>query len=207
METEQASDQGRRRSVWSLSTSAVTLSVAGLGWFGYALWYRGQPALWMFLLGATLSLGGFALLIVGSLRLRRKAGGYRLPKLSTLEPAQRLTVQAEKRQWQWISAGQTVGAAASGWGASHFHHPELTWSLIALVVSLHFIALGRAFRTPTFLWTGGAGVCVSLWATLMLSGSGRFLFLGVGMGTATWLSAIYILWNADNLADQAAHHA
>jgi hypothetical protein len=207
MERDRVSDVKRRRSVWSLSTSAMTLSVAGLWWFGSALWHLGHSGLPILWLGTTLWLGAFGLLIAFSLRLRRQAEGYRLPKLATLEPAQRLEVQAQKRQWQWISGGQTVGAAASGWGASCFHHPELTWSLIALVVSLHFLALGRVFRTPTFLGTGGVGACVSLLAILALNGSARFLFLGAGMGTVNWLSAIYLLWNAENLADQAARHA
>jgi hypothetical protein len=147
------------------------------------------------------------LLIVGSLCLRRKADGYRLPKLATLEPAQRLEARAHARQWHWISVGETIGCGAAGWGTSYFHHPELTWSLIPLVVSLHFLALGRASRTPTFLGTGGFGVCVSLWAILALNGSARLLFLGAGMGTVNWLSAIYILWNADQIADKAVASA
>ena len=188
----------RRRSLWGLSLGAMTLSVAGLGWFGYALWHLRQPALWIMIL----LLGAFGLLIVGSLRVRRKADGYRRPKLVTLEPAQRLEAQAHARQWLWISVGETIGCAGSGWGASYFHHPELTWALIALVVSLHFVALGRVFRTPTYVGTGGFGVGVSLWAILALNGSARFLFLGAGMGAVNWLSAIYFLWNADDLADK-----
>jgi hypothetical protein len=201
MEMEPFSSMRRRRSLWGLSLGVMTLSVAGLGWFGYALVHLGQPARWSVLLGA------FGLLILGSLRLRRKAGGFRRPKLATLEPAQRLEAQAHARQWQWISVGETIGCATAGWGASYFHHPELTWSLIALVVSLHFVALGRVFRTPTYLGTGGFGVCVSLWAILALNGSARYLFLGAGMGAVNWLSAIYILWNADHIADNAVRHA
>jgi hypothetical protein len=58
------------------------------------------------------------------------------------------------------------------------------------------------FRVRTYYVTGIAGVGVSLAVILGLGGSGRLVMLGLGMGMVVWMSACYLVWNADDIAHQ-----
>ncbi len=82
-------------------------------------------------------------------------------------------------------------------------HRELIWGTIALVVSLHFIPIGRLVHVRAYHATGLAGSTVALVALWRAQRPNSLLLLTIGMGTVVWSGALYLLLNAERIAERA----
>ena len=191
----------RRRFIWTLYRGIMVLAVAGCVWFafGLAFWRPVPPRLtW------AVPVAAFLLLLMYALRLRSKAEGFTLAKsLSDGGPLEREHALTVMRQFKWVFIGEIVLCCLSDVVCYETHHLELLMPGIGLVVSLHFLPLGRMFRVPTYYATGIAGTIVSLVAILMPRAPLRLSVDGVGLGLVLWSSAVYLLWRADVVATSA----
>jgi hypothetical protein len=144
----------------------------------------------------------FTAIIAAAVRLRRKSESFKLSELKHAD--ENLLRQTRKivLGFRWINGVQIVLIWFSMSLCYYFRHAELVWPFIALVVSLHFVPLAWLFRVRTYYVTGIAGAGVSLAVILGLGGAGRLVMLGSGMGMVVWMSACYLVWNADDIAYQ-----
>ena len=185
--------------IWGLSNGVMALAISGAFWFGMAAW----PArLSVFIALMVLIAMCFTAMIAAFVRLRRKSGGFKLSQLKYADENLRRQTRKIVLGFRWVNGVQMALIWVSMSLCYYFRHPELVWPFIALVVSLHFVPLAWLFRVRTYYVTGIAGVGVSLAVILGLGGSGRLVMLGLGMGMVVWMSACYLVWNADDIAHQ-----
>ena len=93
--------------------------------------------------------------------------------------------------------------ALAVWLCVHAGAQTRIWPAIALVVSIHLIPLARVFHVREYYATAIAGSVVSILALTGLTGSHGVMFLGVGMAAVMWMSAIYLIRNADTVCARA----
>jgi hypothetical protein len=82
-------------------------------------------------------------------------------------------------------------------------HEDLVAPWIALIVSLHFIPLGRIFHVQAYKFVGIVGCAISIAAFSPAFGVDRLIFLGGAMGLLLWLSAVYLVRRADRIGAKA----
>jgi hypothetical protein len=70
---------------------------------------------------------------------------------------------------------------------------ELILSAIAVIVGLHFVALGRIFSTPVFYFTAIAMVLTALAAFAIRDTTLRQAATCIGCGSALWLTSAFLL--------------
>jgi hypothetical protein len=188
---------GRYRYLSGLSRGLVVLTVAAFFWIGLAAWgLRGDPRT-LALAPILLAAGATA---VGGWRLGRRARTLRSPDTQGSEATsiRRLTFW-----FRIISLLQTAFIILAGILCSWLERPDLLWPLIGLVVSLHFIPLGRLFRVRPYYATGVLGTVVSAVAILGFSGPEKLVVAGVGLSIVMVGSSAYVLANVDRLANEA----
>jgi len=83
------------------------------------------------------------------------------------------------------------------------HSVDRVWAWIGLVVSLHLVPLARIFHVRAYYVTAGAGTVVSILALARGPRPDAVPMLGVGLAAVLWLSAVYLLANADRIAESA----
>jgi len=188
-----------RQFIWGLSNGVVALAISGAFWFGMAAWPAGLS---VFLALMALIVTCFTAIFVAAVRLRRKSEGFKLSELKHADENLRRQTRKIILGFRWVNGVQIMLIWLSMSLCYYLRHPELVWPFIALVVSLHFVPLAWLFRVRTYYVTGIAGVGVSLAVILGLGGSGRLVMLGLGMGMVVWMSACYLVWNADDIAHQ-----
>ena len=66
-------------------------------------------------------------------------------------------------------------------------------------MSLHLIPLARLFRVRAHYVAGLAGCLISLVAFTGFGKPHALALLGGGMAIVMWLSAAYVVWNADRI--------
>lgn len=188
-----------RQFIWGLSNGVMALAISGAFWFGMAAW----PAKLSVFLALLLLIGTcFTVIIAASVRLRRKSEGFKLSELKHADENLRRQTRKIVLGFRWVSGVQVVLIWFSMSLCYYYRHAELVWPFIALVVSLHFVPLAWLFRVRAYYVTGIAGAGVSLAVIMGLGGSGRLVILGLGMGMVVWMSACYLVWNADDIAYQ-----
>ena len=186
-----------RQFIWGLSNGVVALAISGAFWFGMAAWPTGLP---IFIALVVLIATCFAAIIAASIRLRGKSQGFKLSELKLADENLRKQTRKIVLGFRLVNCGQCVLIWLSMALCYYFRHPELVWPFIALIVSLHFVPLAWLFSVGTYYVTGIAGVGVSLAVISGLGGANRLVFLGSGMGMVVWLSAVYLVWKADDIA-------
>ena len=188
-----------RQFIWGLSNGVVALAMSGAFWFGMAAW---PTKLSVFLALLLLNGACFTAIITAAVRLRRKSNGFKLSELTHADESLRRQTRKIVLGFRWVNGVQVVLIWVSMSLCYYLRHAELVWPFIALVVSLHFVPLAWLFRVKAYYMTGIAGAGVSLAVILGLGGSGRLVIQGLGMGLVVWMSACYLVWNADDIAYQ-----
>jgi hypothetical protein len=189
-----------RQFIWGLSSGVIVLAISGAFWCGLAAWTAGLS---IFLVSIVLIVACFAAIILAAVRLRRKAQGFKLSELMDADESKRTQTRKIVLGFRLVNIVQTVLIWLSALICFHFQRLDLIWPLIGLIVSLHLIPLARVFSVHIYYVAGVVGTGVSLTAILALEGSGRLLFLGLGMGLVVWLSAAYVIYNADRITTHA----
>jgi hypothetical protein len=188
----------RYRFLSGLSRGIVVLAVAACFWVGLAAWgLRGD--IWtLALVPVLLSVG---IVAVGAVRLGKRAHTLRS---SEVQVADRTSIHQITIWFRVISTAQTVFVILAGLVCFLFHRLDLLWPLIGLVVSLHFLPLGRIFRVRPYYATGVLGAVVSAVSILGFTGSEKLVALGIGLSVIMVGSSAYLLRNAERLAGEYA---
>ena len=188
-----------RQFIWGLSNGVIVLAFAGMYWLscGVALGPRQSSS---FLAAALLTvLAGAFFVMFQALHLRQKARGFRRSTLCDADRAQQLVNRQIIRSYWAVVVTMSSFCALAGFLGARFHHPELIWPSIGVMVSLHFLPLGRIFHVRAYYATGIVGTAISLITIFGVGAPMRPLILGCGMGIAFWLSALYLVRNADRI--------
>jgi hypothetical protein len=193
----------RRLFLWGLANGATVLALAGAFWIGLGVGMVATRVHWgVSALGTVVQLSGVVWLIRAAARLRRRSGFQRseLRRLEGIAEAQR---QHIVKCMAWTTLGQTVFIGLLVWSCVRVQAEQLIWASIGVVVSLHFLPLGRLFHVRVYYATGIAGALVSS-AGFAASGTPiGVASLGLCMATVMWVSAAHILSNADRIADRS----
>jgi hypothetical protein len=205
---DQGSAMTYRQSVWGLSNGITVLAVSGLFWLslglglGVRLVVSAENRAWLFPILALVNPALFIVLLVVAFRLRRKAKGFRLSEVRDGDEAARRETRRITQGFFYVGLIQALLAALVGFLCSYFQRPELAWPWIALVLGVHFIPIAWLLHVRAYYMTGLASTLVAVAAIAVLEGPHRTLFLGYGMGVVAWLSAAYVGWNAEGLAQE-----
>lgn len=187
----------RYRFLSGLSRGLVVLTIAAFFWIGLAAWgLRGN--LWTLALAPMLLAAGAT--AIGGWRLGRRA---RTLRSSDVQGSEATSIRRLTMWFRVISTLQTVFIILAGVLCSWLERSDLLWPLIGLVVSLHFIPLGRLFRVRPYYATGIVGTVVSAVAILGFSGSEKLVVAGVGLSIVMVGSSAYVLANVERLVDEA----
>lgn len=193
----------RRLFLWGLSNGATVLALAGAFWIGLGVGMVAKLVHWtVSAFGTILQVGGGVGLIWAAARLRRRSGFLR-SELRQLEGVAQVQKHHIVRRMTWTIGGQTALIALAVWICVRVRAEHLIWASIGAIVSLHFALLGRLFHVRAYFATAIVGT-VTCGVGFAVSGTPYGVaWLGVGMAAVMWISAAYILINADGIADQA----
>jgi len=183
--------------LWGLSNGVFVLAIAGGFWFGLAASaLRPSPATAFVLIVE-------AALLWGAFHLRRRARGFRLSEAKNGDDRQQRLLRQMVAGFWTATIAQALGITLAVGICVVAHRVDFIWPAIGLLVSLHFAPLARVFHVPPYYALSVAGSGASLLAAFDASGPGRIVLLGLTLGTATWLTAAYLLLRADHLARAA----
>jgi hypothetical protein len=192
-----------RQFLWGLSGGVSAFAIAGAFWFGLGISAVPTTAGWpVFALLTAFQAGGCAALLWTAVRLRRKSR-FRASELRQVDERQRAETRHMMTGFRWTVAGQMILIGFAVLGCVLAHAEPLIWPSIGLVVSLHLIPLARIFHVRAYYLTAGAGSIISLVAFTGLTDPYRLACLCGGMAVVMWVSAVYLLSNADRIADRA----
>jgi hypothetical protein len=108
------------------------------------------------------------------------------------------------RKFYWFDVGlewALLGGAASVLAqASRF---DLMPQALGVIVGLHYLPLGKIFRSKQFYWTGGIMVAAALSSLLIPRGNVRSIVGCVAGGLTLWLTCAAILWTSSTVGGQA----
>jgi hypothetical protein len=192
----------REQFMWGLSNGVTVLAVAAAFWMGLAAWTLGSGVL---LIAAAPILLLSAFLIWQGRRLRRLAPGFSRASVRNA-PKGSLTNRIGVA-FNIIGATQTLGVGVVGFICWKLQRADLIWPLIGLVVSLHFLPLGRIFSLRPYYVLGVLGTAVAIASLLVFTASTRTVAVGLGLGLLIGGCALYLLANAAALADEALKHS
>jgi hypothetical protein len=111
------------------------------------------------------------------------------------------------RAWLWINLAQTVAVGLGVLGCVRTKRVDLIGPVIGLVVSLHFAPLGRVFHVRPYYVTALVGSVVSLAALILPAGAHRHELFCSAMALVMWASAVYLIRNANRIAQRATQEA
>ena len=192
-----------RQFLWGLSNGIIALAIAGTFWLGYGFGPHLGEGGWIVPAAFTVVLyGPFAVIVWRAVRLKRRAG-FKRSELKQADDRQRAETHKMMVGFVYIAIAQAVLIAVAVLLCLRLGYEDLVGPWIALIVSLHFIPLGRIFHVRTYHFVGMVGSAISLVAFSPVFGAGRLMFLGGTMGILLWLSAIYMLWRADRISTKA----
>lgn len=185
---------------WGLSNGASVLALAGFFWYGLSFGViTTKWGWWVWGFSTVLQFGTTAGLLWAAMRLRRRSGfkGSDL-KLGTQQQLQMRRRTAKAFLWVVILQALLVGGAV--WWCVRTGVQDRVWPSIGLIVNLHFIALARVFRVQAYFVLGLVGSLISLIALRGLTDTRWILSYGGGMAALMWLTAWYIIHNAERFA-------
>jgi hypothetical protein len=192
-----------RQFLGGLSGGVSVFAIAGAFWFGLGISAVPTNAAWqIFALLTAFQVGGCAALLWAAVRLRRKSR-FTASDPGQVDERQKAETRHIMTGFRWTVAGQAVliGSAVL-WCVLAHAEPQI-WPSIGLVVSLHLIPLARIFHVRAYYLTAGAGSIVSLIAFTGLTDPYRLACLCAGMAVVMWVSAVYLLSNADRITNRA----
>ena len=193
--------------LWRLSGGITVLAVAGLFWLGWGL---GQAALragwvvWCAFLTVWIASG--ATILWAAIRLRRRSG-FKYSDLRQGDARQQAETRRMLHAWVWITMAQTVAAGVGVLCCVRTKRFDLIGPVIGLVVSLHFAPLGRVFHVRLYYVTALVGSVISLAALIRPTGSHRHELFCSAMALVMWASAVYVIRNANRIAQRATQEA
>ena len=192
-----------RQFLWGLSNGVTVFAIAGAFWLGLGIGIAATKVGWLVCaLSTALQVGICAALLWAAVRLRRKSG-FRGSELRQGGGRRSPETQHILARLRWTMAGQTALIGFAVWVCVRADSEQLIWPAIALVVSLHLIPLAKIFHVRAYYATAAAGSIVSIITITGLTGPYAVAFLAAGMATVMWVSAVYLLWNADTIAARA----
>jgi hypothetical protein len=192
-----------RQFLWGLSNGIMALAIAGTFWLGWGFGPHFGEVGWTLDAVFTVVLYGlFAVIVWLAIRLRRRVG-FKRSELKQGDERQRAESHRIMVGFVCIGVAQAILIALAVVLCFRLGHEELVGPSIALIVSLHFVPLGRIFHVRTYSLVGIVGTVISLLAFSPMFGSGRMMFLGGTMGVLLWLSAAYLYWRADRIGAKA----
>ncbi len=168
-------------------SGAIVGTVFGAVWLGLGLQAARVLSLWVAFAFAVCCLGLYA----GSIFLIRR--GRKLQRLSGTSGKWPATM---RNGFAWAVAAEIAGCLAVVIICNLLRRYDLIPAGIAMVVGLHFLPLGKVFRTPVYYATG---VSIVLWcvASLVLfQGPEMDVASAIGTGSILWLTASYNLIQA-----------
>jgi hypothetical protein len=184
--------------MWGLSNGVIVLAVSAGFWIGLALWTLGQGTL---LIGAAPILLLVGLLIWLGFRVRRLAPGFSRASLRAApkgSSTHRIGVA-----FNLVGTAQALSVGLVGFICWKLQRFDLIWPLIGLVISLHFLPLGRIFSIRPYYVLGVLGAAVALISILGFNGIWRTVAVGAGLGLLIGGCASYLVASAMSLADRA----
>ena len=193
--------------LWRLSGGLTFLAMAGMFWLGWGL---GQAALkagsvpWCAFLAVWIASG--ATILWAAIRLRRRSG-FKYSNLKQGDARQQAEIRKMLRGWVWITMAQTVAVGLGVLCCVRTKRFDLIGPVIGLVVSLHFAPLGRIFHVRLYYVTALVGSGVSLAAFIRPTGSHQHELFCSAMALVMWASAIYVIRNANRIAQRATQEA
>jgi hypothetical protein len=192
-----------RQVLGGLAGGVWVLAVAGVFWLGLGISALPPGTAWYFFaLPSLLQVGAGAGLIWAGVRLRRKAR-LRCPEPEQGEERERAERRYIAAGFMWATAGQAILIAGAVWWCVHKHSEPLIWPAIGLVVSLHLIPLAKIFHVRTYYVTAAAGSLISLASATGAMDPYSLPCLGGAMAVVLWVSASYLVSNAEGIADRA----
>jgi hypothetical protein len=189
----------RDQFAWGLSNGITVLTISGVFWLSLGVWAIGLGVL-LVALPPILLVGG--ILVWANVRLRR-----RFPKFSpgSLRGAPKGS-QTRKiiLGFYAVTAAQWLSIVLVGGICSALNRTDLIWPLIGLVVSLHFLPLGRLFGVRPYYLLALLGTVITLVSIVGLTDGLRLASVGLGLGLLMIAGATYLIANADSLVGAGA---
>ncbi len=191
-----------RQFLWGLSNGVTVFALAGAFWLGLGIGTMASKVGCGWLVCAPLTVlqvGVCAGLLWAGFRLRRRSG-FRRSELRQGDGRRTPEAQRILVGFGWTVAGQTGLIGLAVWACVQAGAEQMIWPAIALVVSLHFVPLARLFHVRAYYVTAAAGSSVALVGLAM--GTHRYAVpsLAGAMAIVMWVSAVYLLGNADKIA-------
>lgn len=184
---------------WELSNGASVFALAGFFWYGLSFGVvTVKWGWWAWGFSTVLQFGMTAGLRWVAMRLRRRSG-FRRSDLKQGDPQQRKMMRRTAKAFLWVVVMQAVLVGGVVWRCVRTGTQDRVWPSIGLVVSLHFIALAYVFRVRAYAVVGLVGSFISLFALRGLSDTRWLLSYGGAMAALMWLTAWYIIYNADRI--------
>jgi hypothetical protein len=192
-----------RQFIWGLSNGVTVFALSGAFWLGLGIATVAAKFGWLvFILSTALQVGACAALLWAAINLRRKSG-FRVSELRQSDGGRTPEIKHILSGFFWTVAWQTALIGLAVWVCVRTDAKQMIWPAIALVVSLHLVPLARIFHVRAYYATAATGSVVSLAAFACGTGIYAVASLAGAMAVVMWVSAVYLLWNADKIAARA----
>ncbi|MBI3578623.1 MAG: hypothetical protein HY089_04335 [Ignavibacteriales bacterium] len=193
----------KRIFLWGLSNGIIALTIAALFWLGLGLGPYADKVQWYVdALVMLVVYGSCGVSIWEAIRLRRRSG-FQRSDLKPSDPDQRAENRRIVLGFVGVVVVQAILVALTVIWCLQFPGQDIMWSLIALIISLHFIPLGRVFKVRPYFFVGAIGSIVSISSFAAFIAPYRLMYLGVALGIVMIGSAAYLIWKADEIALKA----
>jgi hypothetical protein len=189
----------REQYAWGLSNGVTVLTISGVFWLSLAAWTIGFGILLITLPLALLVAG---VLIRANVRLRRRFPGFSPRSLRTASKGS--LTRRIIASFYVVTAAQWISIVLVGAICSALHRPDLIWPLIGLVISLHFLPLGRLFGVRAYYLLGIVGTLIAVFSIVELTDGLRLVAVGFGLGVLMIGGAAYVIANAESLVRDPA---
>jgi hypothetical protein len=192
-----------RQFLFGLSGGVSMLALAGFFWFGLGLGIPATHAGWLvFGISTAFQCGACLGLLIIAARLRRRSG-FKVSELRNGDAARRNEMRRVMAGFIWTTLGEGLLIGIGVWWCVRANRQQLMWPWIGLIVSLHLIPLARLLHLRVYYVTALVGSIISLVAFIGLSIPHNLAYLGGSMAAIMWLSAAYLVWNADDITSKA----
>ncbi len=178
--------------VFGLGNGALMMAIFGFGWLGWAFAVGNMFTLARMFLFYAATLG---LLVIAILAIRK---GKALRKIYSAAPDP--AARKIAKQFGIVVILEFVGIAFAVLLDIVLHRPDLLAAWIGLVVGIHFLALAKLFNFRTYYWTG---IAICFWDILcwvVFRSPAITVWAALGNGIVLWLTAIYAIVRARELA-------
>jgi hypothetical protein len=193
MEQPGAPEMSRDQFAWGLSNGITALAISGVFWLSLAAWITGLGVLLISLL-PILVVGG--ILIRGSVQLRGRSrfSPRSLRGAPRGSPTRRIIIG-----FYAVTTAQWLSIVLVGGICSALNRTDLIWPLIGLVISLHFLPLGRLFGVRPYYFLAVVGTVIAVVSIVAFTDGLRLVVVGLGMGLLMIAGSAYLVANAESL--------